>query len=407
MRQIGMLWMVLLLAQGQTAAHASAQAAPSGSTQTAYRELVRKALQEYTLGHWTEARVFFADAHAIWPNARTFRGLGMTCYEARSYVEAIHFLDEALASQVQPLTPKLAQEARGILDQARRFVSTLDLTVEPSDAEINIDDRPLVRGQNGAVLLDPGEHDLRVQAKGFHPLQRTVVADAGEPVHLLLSLHSLAEPRQPEQQPSAAVQPDASASMQPAPPPARLVLTGQRPAVAITLGVLGAGGAAVGWIAFALRHQSVLNIFNAVVHGPDFSPIDAQNARSRALVSLTAAGIGMGLLTTAQYFWLPEDPAVPAWAWVLGGVGAAVGVTGLSLALFGERCDIRDTRSACQLARADRYFGPLLAMHALPLLSLPIMYALRQRMPEQDVQLSFQWGGRAADGPGIAIVGVF
>src|SRR5437763_10868 len=74
------------LACSQPQPVAAQSAAAQASAEQNYDELIRQAVTEFSLGHWTEAKVFFARAHARNPNARTLRGLGLSCYEARSYV---------------------------------------------------------------------------------------------------------------------------------------------------------------------------------------------------------------------------------------------------------------------------------------------------------------------------------
>jgi Flp pilus assembly protein TadD len=66
----------------------------------AYREAIEHGLAEYRAGNFAEARALFLRAHAISPNARTLRGLGIVEYELRNYAEAIVRLRQALASTV-------------------------------------------------------------------------------------------------------------------------------------------------------------------------------------------------------------------------------------------------------------------------------------------------------------------
>jgi hypothetical protein len=175
-----------------SAAPLRAEDAPPGKN-AQYRELIEKALQEYALGHWPEARVFFGDAHALWPNARTLRGLGMTCYEERSYVEAIGYLEQALENKTQPLTPKLSTEAKGILLQAKRFVTSALVEITPSGAKVSIDDQPAKLRPSGIVMLNPGEHSLQVSHPGYHTEHRTLHAEAGRELRVQIDLRSVEE----------------------------------------------------------------------------------------------------------------------------------------------------------------------------------------------------------------------
>ena len=64
MRLASIFGMMLALQLALAPAHVGAQEELPRAQQARYRELIGKALQEYQLGHWPEARVFFADAHS-------------------------------------------------------------------------------------------------------------------------------------------------------------------------------------------------------------------------------------------------------------------------------------------------------------------------------------------------------
>jgi hypothetical protein len=382
--------------------HAYSQSDSEAASRPAYRELVRKALQEYALGNWAEARVYFSDAHTMYPNARTFRGLGMTCYEARNYVEAIEFLEQALSSTEQPLTQKLAAESRKILEQAQRFVVRLVLTVEPRDAQVTLDSRPLPRRTNGAILLDPGSHELQATASGFVPDRRTVLAMSGEPLQVSIQLRSEQvgesrsapgdNPRPPPADPAA-----------PAPAPPIESLANQLPGAAVAAGIAGVGAFAVGWGFYAARQ----NLRTDLNPEPPLSSI--QHYNTYGVVTLSVAGAGAALLSLAELFWLPDDPSIPAWAWVAGAAGLAVVAVGAVLAFVGQPCVVHDSRVECQSATRDRFFGPFLAIHAVPLITLPIMYALRPRNGQPPpVQVSMSFGGAARElSPTLQVSGRF
>src|SRR3954462_10962838 len=113
-------WVVMLVVLSSVGA---VRAEDSLRDSPEYKELIRKALQEYQLGNWAEAKVFFSDAHVLFPNARTLRGLGLTTYALRDYVQAIGYFEASLRNPVQPLSPQLQAGVRELLDQALRFVA--------------------------------------------------------------------------------------------------------------------------------------------------------------------------------------------------------------------------------------------------------------------------------------------
>lgn len=145
-----------------------------------YEDAIGRAVEEYSLGHWTEARFFFARAHTLHPNARTLRGLGLSSYESRNYVDAIGYFEQALASTEQPLSDELRTEVTARLAHAERLVTRVIVTLEPSDAALEVDHVPHELAADSVVWLDPGEHLLSASAQGHHPAQQTLAADGGE-----------------------------------------------------------------------------------------------------------------------------------------------------------------------------------------------------------------------------------
>jgi hypothetical protein len=173
------------------AASVHAQASQARAEDAAYHEAIGRALQEFNLGHWTEANVFFREAHARRPSARTLRGIGLASYESRNYVDAIDFLGQALASSVQPLTTDMRNAAMKLIEQSRKFVMRAEVDLSPKNAELFVDGKPVRLAADGSALLDPGEHELTVTAAGFHASQRRVNTEGGSS----RQLHFVLEPK--------------------------------------------------------------------------------------------------------------------------------------------------------------------------------------------------------------------
>lgn len=383
---------------------ALADEVPEKSSQ--YRALIEKALQEYALGHWPEARVFFSDAHALWPNARTLRGLGMTCYEERSYVEAIGYLEQALESKTQPLTPKLATEAQGILAQAKRFVTAAYIEVTPSGAKINIDDQVAKVRANGSVLLNPGEHSLQVSYAGYQTERRTLHAEAGRELRVQIDLRSLTEP-QPTASGPAASNGEPFAAAQPE-GPVRYTLARQSATAAGALSAVGLAGLATGWVFYGMRDKLRVELWEfGLTEEQGFEQSKFSNYQERGGIALAAAGVGAFAMSLAQYFWLPDEEPVPAWAWVAGGVGGVVALGALGWAVFGRHCEVTDRLAFCRSTLSDTMFAPVLAMQAVPFLSLPIMHAIRERVPMRDANVSLGVSDVTGSGLQLSIAGTF
>jgi hypothetical protein len=153
--------------------------AQSRQDDAAYHEAINRALQEFNLGHWTEAKVFFREAHARKPSARTLRGIGLACYESRNYVEAIDYLGQALENRVQPLTAEMRAAANKLIEQSRRFVMRAQIELSPKNAALFVDGKPVSLGADGSVLIDPGEHEISATAPGYATVQRRVNSEGG------------------------------------------------------------------------------------------------------------------------------------------------------------------------------------------------------------------------------------
>jgi hypothetical protein len=187
------LWLgcVLLLsaASGRARADGEAvQAEVSDAHKAEYEELTKKGIREYELNHWAEAKTYFTRAHTLFPNARTLRALGLIAFEMRDYVESLGLLERALADKRKPLAGTMRQEVSDLADDARSFVGRVSLVLEPANASVFIDDEPVKLREQGSLLLDPGEHELRVEAAGYRSQSRSLRAPAGQAIELKLAL---------------------------------------------------------------------------------------------------------------------------------------------------------------------------------------------------------------------------
>jgi hypothetical protein len=193
-RSVCLLIAALAAASSLPTPQVSAEDAPV-SPAASYDATIKRALQEFNLEHYSEAKVLFLQANALKPNARALRGLGLTCYESRQYVDAIGYFEQALGHPQQPLTPVMRQDMESLLAQTRQFVSRAEIAVEPRDAEISVDGAPAARRDAEAeLLLDPGTHELVVSASGFEPEARRVTAEGGNTIRARVVLKPLSLP---------------------------------------------------------------------------------------------------------------------------------------------------------------------------------------------------------------------
>ncbi len=157
---------------------------PSG-----YRALIAAALSEYEVGHYEESQALMLRAHALFPNARTLRGLGMVQFELREYADSVRYLEQALASELRPLEGALREQTQALLERARSFTAQVSVEVIPRHAELRVDGLPAQA--NTPFLLNVGDHVVEAQAEQHLPERRSLRVVGGEAQRVQLVLQSL------------------------------------------------------------------------------------------------------------------------------------------------------------------------------------------------------------------------
>lgn len=163
---------------------AAARALPpaAAEAEASYERLVNEAFAEYEAHRYEEALALFNKAHALLPNARSLRAMALAEYELRRYVACVAHLQEALASQVKPITGDLRRQTEDVLRKAEVYVARVLVQVLPTTARarITVDDAPSVPvPADAALVLQVGEHLVVVDASGFEPVHQTLVVAAG------------------------------------------------------------------------------------------------------------------------------------------------------------------------------------------------------------------------------------
>lgn len=170
------------------APRASAQAGGGGGEPRGYRELIDRAIAADEGGKFEEARTLFGRAHALYPNARTFRGLGMVEFELGNYTSSADVLQRALASKVRPLDAKLRSATEELLAKAHGFIGRYIVSAQPPASSVMVDGADALRNAYGEVLIAQGEHQLEVSAPGYRSETRPLSVKGGERETLSISL---------------------------------------------------------------------------------------------------------------------------------------------------------------------------------------------------------------------------
>lgn len=286
--QRGRVFRLLLnLAVCTSALAPRAVAQTSQSAEPDYQTLVQKGLREYELGNFSEAKAFFQQAHQLSPNARTLRGLGMASYEMRRYVEAIDYFQRALASNERALTAAMRAEVAQLLRQARSFVTKLQLTVSPADAQVRLDTRDVARDEDGAILMDPGTHELVVEAPEHETVTRSIRSDGAEALTLAIHLRRSETSAEPAALELATAPPMAASAAQ---QPAALQASDNSLAPYVVIGVSAAVAVAGGvLLAVALSNKAAVEDPDPTSDGgPRYADY---RGKADSVLPLSAAGI--------------------------------------------------------------------------------------------------------------------
>jgi hypothetical protein len=161
------------------------------SVQEPYRKAIKYGVAEYEAHHFEEALGYFRHAHQLFPNARTFRGIGMASFELRDYVTAVRSLKAALDDSRKPLSPELRKETQELLDRCQNLVAVYRLKTTPADAQVIVDTKVPEFQPDGGLMLGLGAHVIEGRAKGYAPRVLSVQVRGGERQELLIALDPL------------------------------------------------------------------------------------------------------------------------------------------------------------------------------------------------------------------------
>jgi tetratricopeptide (TPR) repeat protein len=169
---------------------AASQARADGRETPEYTEAVSLGLAEFEEKNFFEARAQFARAHAIYPNARTKRALGMVYFELKDYVQSARYLSEALGSHDRPLDADKRDKTDKLLKRAQGYIARFTLDIEP-ETSVTVDGQATSLSSSNELVLVVGEHALEFRAAGKTTDKRTLNVQGGEQEMLRVRLPAL------------------------------------------------------------------------------------------------------------------------------------------------------------------------------------------------------------------------
>jgi len=261
-----------------------------------YDRVIDQAVSEFAAGHWEEARALFLEAHAMFPNARTLRGIGMSSYELRDYPESVRTLEEALTSSARPLTPEQRAQVTELRERAAAFVGRYEVPAAPASARLYLDGEHVTVEEGwpaspGHVLLGIGEHQVAIRLDDGRSSTARVVVRGHTETALDIDLAPLTATTPAPPPPTTPADPPPIDTTPPPPPSVR----GPDLTPWIVMGV-GVAVAIGGAIALALGENDIATVQNAA-RGTPWTALDATYQRAPIETGVGGSLLGVGLAT--------------------------------------------------------------------------------------------------------------
>ncbi|MFO0761871.1 MAG: PEGA domain-containing protein [Byssovorax sp.] len=258
---------------------------------------------------FTAAMVEFKKAYELAPNYRVLYNIGQTARELRDYAAALAAFERYLREGGQEVPAARRKEVTTSVDDLKKKVGKLTITVSVAGADVSVDDTPLGAAPLAeSITLNVGKHKLSATAAGYAPLSRVVevAGSVEDTVSLDLVKIETAPPPPP-------VGPDGTPVVDPVKP----VKTGTPIAVWAVGGVTVAGVIATGVMGgLAMSSRSSLTKALNTYPGDASAIADAQGkTKTFALITDIAGGVTLaGAITTAVLYAVSPrgDEAKPA-----------------------------------------------------------------------------------------------
>jgi hypothetical protein len=147
----------------------------------------------------------------------------------------------------------------------------------------------------------------------------------------------------------------------------------------------GLAGFGLSWAMYAQRHTIRSRSYSG---NASYAVVDEYN--SDASWALGAGAFGATALAASGVLLLPGGgDRIPAGAWAVGGAGVVLAGVGVGFAVAGSHCRLQSSEP-CRGVAADPLLGPLLVLHAIPLLAVPAIYGFRLWLRPSGMALSVE-----------------
>jgi hypothetical protein len=143
----------------------------------------------YGDGDYAGAALKFQRAYEESKDPRLLWNMAAAEKNLRRYAKVVELVERYVAEGGTRLKPEDRVEAEALLTTVRAFISTVTLDVQPEGAAIFVDDVQVgVSPMRAPILVDMGEHRIRVSKAGFQDFNATQSLQGGAPFSLMVAL---------------------------------------------------------------------------------------------------------------------------------------------------------------------------------------------------------------------------
>jgi hypothetical protein len=210
---LSLLSSVALAAPPEKKVAAEKHSTPEEPSTEEARNLYGQGLDFVKKAQWSDALASFERSRALRPHAMTTYNIGACERALGRYTKARSTLLRAIQEgkdSAGQLPPSLVTEAQGYVQEIDRILSRVHVTLDPADAGIAVDGRPLARGDGVMIagieppgpgvpppsptfdlVLDPGAHLVTLTRKGYADVVLNRTTPPGSTGELRLELERL------------------------------------------------------------------------------------------------------------------------------------------------------------------------------------------------------------------------
>lgn len=145
-------------------------------------------------GQLVEALAEFERAYELLPEYAVLYNIGTVSLELEQWARARRAFELYLKLGASELTDERIKEVQEQLNETNRHTATLTLIVNVPGPDVLVNGSKVEPTTMSGLILESGEHVVRVSKDGFRPVERVVRASSGENVELVMPLTPLTPP---------------------------------------------------------------------------------------------------------------------------------------------------------------------------------------------------------------------